>query len=89
MALKLEAFFELMLFWTQRLESANNHLNLDVLERWKQLSPHNIKELTKRYPNFSEDMENSFFKIQDAIDPLNKIVCEVEELLAEHEKTAA
>lgn len=89
MAYKLEAFWDNMLHYSQAIESGNNNLRLYVSERWKELRPEDIKELTKRRPNWAEELNKAFDNIQDAMEPVNEVSMVIEELLAERERAAA
>ena len=70
------------------ISTGNNHLRLDAIDRLRDLNQRDVMELTKRRPNWHKEMEQAFFNIQDALEPVDKIACEIEEILAEREKQA-
>jgi hypothetical protein len=74
------------------IDSGNNHLYLDLIRRWRELRPDDIVELTKRRPDWQKELERSHLAIQEAMEPVNEIACEIEDILVQRErqqKTAA
>lgn len=88
MAYALQAFFDNLVHYTQGIESGNNNLRLYVSERWKGLRAEDIRELTKRRPNWSEDLRDAFDCIQDALEPLHEVSCMIEDVMVDRDRAA-
>ena len=86
MAMSLDWMFEALLHHTQNIDSSNNNMRLHLLEKFNDMSARDVEALTKHYPNWREDMEKTFDRIQDALEPAHKVAVAMEDILGEREK---
>lgn len=85
MAMSFEVFMDLIFYWSGIIESGNNHMRLDVLNRIKELKSNDVIELTKRIPNWKDRIDKGFFKIQDANEAIAEVGCTIDEIMAERD----